>query len=209
MTSSSSSSRKKKLTECQLSTHDVQASFCGLLVQHLSEQCGPCPSGAWKRLPFFMMVTIAPPLATAPYVSVSYFLLAMEKNPLDATLFANRSLCWLRLREGKRALLDARQCRIMCPPLNARDYNGEVDSFMQALQLEPASDEIKQALREAIYAMKSAVACGGTTELLNCCILCISLLIALCRIYCDPNILLLRRLNLAICSFSVASCDQL
>ncbi|KAJ1266207.1 hypothetical protein BS78_08G133400 [Paspalum vaginatum] len=95
---------------------------------------------------------------------------AMEKDPLDATLFANRSLCWLRLREGERALLDAQQCRIMCPRWSKawyregaalsllKDYEGAVDSFMQALHLDPASDEINKALWEAIDAMKSAAA---------------------------------------------------
>ncbi|PVH63184.1 hypothetical protein PAHAL_3G487400 [Panicum hallii] len=36
---------------------------------------------------------------------------AVEKDPLEATLFSNRSLCWLRLREGERALSDARRCK--------------------------------------------------------------------------------------------------
>jgi hypothetical protein len=40
---------------------------------------------------------------------------ALEKAPLDATLFANRSLCWLRLREGDVALLDARRCKALRP----------------------------------------------------------------------------------------------
>lgn len=39
----------------------------------------------------------------------------MGKDPLDATLFANWSLCWLRLREGERALSDARDCRALNP----------------------------------------------------------------------------------------------
>jgi hypothetical protein len=39
---------------------------------------------------------------------------AMTKNPRDATLFANRShICWLRLREGERALSDARRCKTL------------------------------------------------------------------------------------------------
>lgn len=36
-------------------------------------------------------------------------------NPLDATLFANLSLCWLRMGEGKHALTDAVQCRMLRP----------------------------------------------------------------------------------------------
>nr|CAB3466411.1 unnamed protein product [Digitaria exilis] len=40
---------------------------------------------------------------------------AAEMDPLDATLFANQSLCWLRMGEGNRALTDAVKCRMMRP----------------------------------------------------------------------------------------------
>ncbi|WVZ91132.1 hypothetical protein U9M48_037341 [Paspalum notatum var. saurae] len=36
-------------------------------------------------------------------------------DPLDATLFANRSLCWQRLKEGERALSDAQRCKELRP----------------------------------------------------------------------------------------------
>ncbi|GJM95247.1 hypothetical protein PR202_ga11959 [Eleusine coracana subsp. coracana] len=39
----------------------------------------------------------------------------MEEGPLDATLFSNRSLCWLWKNEGDLALEDARQCKMMRP----------------------------------------------------------------------------------------------
>lgn len=39
----------------------------------------------------------------------------MKRDPFDATLFANRSICWLRQREGDRALLDAQQFTMMRP----------------------------------------------------------------------------------------------
>jgi len=39
-----------------------------------------------------------------------------------------------------------------------KDYKGAADAFLQALKLDPASDEIKKALRETIDAMKSAAA---------------------------------------------------
>nr|CAB3466406.1 unnamed protein product [Digitaria exilis] len=95
---------------------------------------------------------------------------AMELDLLDATLLANRSLCWLRLGEGDRALLDAEQCRMMSPRWSKawyregaalsllKDYKGAVDAFVQALKLDPASEEIRKALMEAMDAMKSAVA---------------------------------------------------
>nr|XP_025878019.1 tankyrase-2 isoform X3 [Oryza sativa Japonica Group] len=93
---------------------------------------------------------------------------AMDKSPLDATLFANRSLCWLRQREGDRALLDAQQCRMLRPGWSKawyregaalsfmKDYKGAVDAFGEALKLDPMSDEVKNALREAIECLKRA-----------------------------------------------------
>uniref|UniRef100_A0A0E0BUV8 Uncharacterized protein n=1 Tax=Oryza glumipatula TaxID=40148 RepID=A0A0E0BUV8_9ORYZ len=54
--------------------------------------------------------------AEGEYITAIYFYTkALEKAPLDATLFANRSLCWLRLREGDVALLDARRCKALRP----------------------------------------------------------------------------------------------
>ncbi|TVU06184.1 hypothetical protein EJB05_49383 [Eragrostis curvula] len=128
--------------------------------------------------------------AKGDYVAAIYFYcLAMEKDPLDATLLANRSLCWLRLGEGDRALLDAQQCRMMSPHWSKawyregaalsllKDYKGAVDAFVQALKLDPASEEIRKALRqmffllpsistfkEAMDALKSAVAPGRVEQ---------------------------------------------
>lgn len=44
---------------------------------------------------------------------ISYLFIAL--NPRDASLFSNRSLCWLHLGEGKKALMDAEACRMMRP----------------------------------------------------------------------------------------------
>ncbi|KAL6622582.1 hypothetical protein ACP70R_032461 [Stipagrostis hirtigluma subsp. patula] len=107
--------------------------------------------------------------AKGDYLAAIYFYdLAMDIDPLDATLFANRSLCWLRMREGELALLDAQQCKRMRPCWSKawyregaalsllKNHKGAVDVFMEALNLDPASGEIKKALREAMEAMKSA-----------------------------------------------------
>ncbi|XP_021321799.1 serine/threonine-protein phosphatase 6 regulatory ankyrin repeat subunit A [Sorghum bicolor] len=109
--------------------------------------------------------------AKGEYLTAIYFYCqAMNRDPFDATLFANRSICWLRQREGDRALLDAQQCTMMRPDWSKgwyregaalaflKDYKRAVVAFERALKLDPASDEIKKALREATDAMKSAAA---------------------------------------------------
>ncbi|CAN6352271.1 unnamed protein product [Urochloa humidicola] len=97
---------------------------------------------------------------------------AMYKDPLDATLFANISLCWLRLGDGEQALLDAQKCKIMRPGWSKawyhegealmllKNYKGAANSFVEALKLEPANGEIKTALREAIEALRRAAHSG-------------------------------------------------
>uniref|UniRef100_A0A0D3HWG4 Serine/threonine-protein kinase BSK1-like TPR repeats domain-containing protein n=1 Tax=Oryza barthii TaxID=65489 RepID=A0A0D3HWG4_9ORYZ len=102
--------------------------------------------------------------AKGDYLTAIYFYtLAMDKSPLDATLFANRSLCWLRQREGDRALLDAQQCRMLRPGWSKawyregaalsfmKDYKGAVDAFGEALKLDPMSDEVKNVLRSYFH----------------------------------------------------------
>ncbi|CAL4898034.1 unnamed protein product [Urochloa decumbens] len=93
---------------------------------------------------------------------------AMQKDALDATLFANRSLCWLRLGNGEKALLDAQKCKIIRPNWSKawyregaalkllKNYKGAANAFVEALKLDPANDEINTALREAIDALRCA-----------------------------------------------------
>ncbi|NP_001132274.1 uncharacterized protein LOC100193710 [Zea mays] len=99
--------------------------------------------------------------ARGEYPAAVYFYTMVLENDLDATAFANRSLCWLRLREGAKALLDAQQCKMIRPRWSKawyregaalsllKDYQGAVNAFTEALKLDPASLEIKKALREA------------------------------------------------------------
>ncbi|XP_048528378.1 putative ankyrin repeat protein RF_0381 [Triticum urartu] len=101
------------------------------------------------------------------YITAMYFYgLVMDIDPLDATMFANRSLCWLWMREGDRALEDARQCVMMRPRWSKawyregkalsfmKDYKGAANAFLKAQELDPKSDEITKALREAVDAME-------------------------------------------------------
>ncbi|TVU00350.1 hypothetical protein EJB05_54245 [Eragrostis curvula] len=98
--------------------------------------------------------------------AIYYYGLAMEEDPLDATLFANRSLCWLQMNEGDLALEDAQQCKVLRPNWSKawyregkalsllKNYEGAADAFMEALKLDSESVEVKTALREALEAMK-------------------------------------------------------
>ncbi|KAK1650408.1 hypothetical protein QYE76_068213 [Lolium multiflorum] len=84
-------------------------------------------------------------------------------------MFSNRCLCWLRMREGERALSDAQRCRRLMPGWCKawylegtalsfmEDYQGAADAFMEALRLDPESDEIKRALGEAMESKRSSI----------------------------------------------------
>lgn len=39
----------------------------------------------------------------------------MRVDRYDAELFSNRSLCWIRLGDGRRALRDAKWCKLLRP----------------------------------------------------------------------------------------------
>uniref|UniRef100_A0A0D9YSG5 Uncharacterized protein n=1 Tax=Oryza glumipatula TaxID=40148 RepID=A0A0D9YSG5_9ORYZ len=87
--------------------------------------------------------------------------LAIALNPTDASLFSNRSLCWLHLGEGKKALMDAEACRMMRPDwpkacyrkgaalMLLKDYKKACNSFLDGLKLEPENIEMKNALRHS------------------------------------------------------------
>ncbi|CAN6361700.1 unnamed protein product [Urochloa humidicola] len=106
--------------------------------------------------------------------AANFYGLAISIKPFDATLFAKRSLCWLRLRDGNDALLDARVCKMLCPGWaiawyregaalsSLKNHKGAVDAFAEALKLDPNSKKIKKALRKAKASMRSS---GGSGEL--------------------------------------------
>ncbi|KAK1626398.1 hypothetical protein QYE76_000713 [Lolium multiflorum] len=93
--------------------------------------------------------------------AISLFEQVLYMNPLDAPMIANQSLCWLRMRHGGRALEKARKCRMMRPGWSMawyiegaalsfmKDYKDAADAFREALQLDPKSEEIREALRKA------------------------------------------------------------
>uniref|UniRef100_A0A0D9VG43 Uncharacterized protein n=1 Tax=Leersia perrieri TaxID=77586 RepID=A0A0D9VG43_9ORYZ len=86
---------------------------------------------------------------------------ALNHDPEDATLYSNRSICWLKMDEGMNALLDAQVCRTMrsdwpkaCYREGAvhmflKDYEKACDAFLDGLKLEPGNIEIENRLRYA------------------------------------------------------------
>ncbi|KAM0823533.1 hypothetical protein ACQ4PT_070810 [Festuca glaucescens] len=87
-----------------------------------------------------------------------YYDLVTQIDPYDATIFANHSLCWLRLKNGDKALEEARKCRMMRPRWSKawyregaalsfmKDHKGAT-AFREALQLDPKNEDIRKALR--------------------------------------------------------------
>uniref|UniRef100_M8C438 Putative ankyrin repeat protein n=1 Tax=Aegilops tauschii TaxID=37682 RepID=M8C438_AEGTA len=64
--------------------------------------------------------------------AMSFYGKVLDTDPSDATMYANQSLCWLRMRHGKLALEDALKCRMMRPRWSKAWYReGAVLSFMK------------------------------------------------------------------------------
>ncbi|KAM3207144.1 hypothetical protein ACQJBY_062388 [Aegilops geniculata] len=98
--------------------------------------------------------------------AMTFYGKVLDTDPSDATMYANQSLCWLRMRHGKLALEDAVKCRMMRPRWSKawyregaalsfmKNYEGAADAFREALQLDPKNEEIKEVLRKAEKAVE-------------------------------------------------------
>ncbi|KAK3139894.1 hypothetical protein QOZ80_5AG0392280 [Eleusine coracana subsp. coracana] len=98
--------------------------------------------------------------------SKNYSLLMQDKP--SATLYSNRSLCKLRMGDGKGALSDAKQCRMMRPGwakacyrqgaahMLLKEYKQACDAFLDAEKLDPGNEEIERELRKAMELMKNS-----------------------------------------------------
>ncbi|TVU30038.1 hypothetical protein EJB05_21641, partial [Eragrostis curvula] len=96
----------------------------------------------------------------------TFYTKAMDLDPDDATLFSNRSLCWLRQGDGEKALLDALECKKMQPDwpkacyrqgaslMLLEDYESASEAFFEGFKLDPENAEIEHALREAMESLK-------------------------------------------------------
>ncbi|KAL6634313.1 hypothetical protein ACP70R_026984 [Stipagrostis hirtigluma subsp. patula] len=95
-----------------------------------------------------------------------YTAATMNGNSVDATLYSNRSLCWIKMGEGEKALFDADMCRCLQPDwpkacyrqgaahMFLKDYEKACDAFLDGLKLDPANVEIENALSEASNSLK-------------------------------------------------------
>ncbi|CAL4887795.1 unnamed protein product [Urochloa decumbens] len=98
--------------------------------------------------------------------AAEFYSMALELDPEDATLFSNRSLCWLHMGRPLLSLLDAFECRKKRPDwpkacyrqgmalMSLKDYKGACESLLDALKLDPWSSELKDALWKAIGSLK-------------------------------------------------------
>ncbi|KAG8389260.1 hypothetical protein BUALT_Bualt02G0210500 [Buddleja alternifolia] len=89
---------------------------------------------------------------------------AIFLDPTDATMLSNRSLCWARLNDGKRALSDAEACIQLNPHWPKAHYREGVawtllknysmasEAFSQALKFDPQNQEIQKAFKDAVEA---------------------------------------------------------
>ncbi|KAF2940661.1 hypothetical protein DAI22_03g290800 [Oryza sativa Japonica Group] len=91
---------------------------------------------------------------------------ALELDYFDATLYSNRSLCYLRIGEVQKALLDAEMCVKLRPEwvkghyregaalMLLKEHKKAFEVFLNALKLDPANADIEKVLWEALEAMK-------------------------------------------------------
>ncbi|XP_044391782.1 heat shock protein sti1 homolog [Triticum aestivum] len=101
------------------------------------------------------------------YISASaFYTKAIDVDPNDATLFSNRSLCWLRTGDGPKALLDALHSREMRPDwpkacyrqgaalMLLKDYKSACGALLDGFKLDMENAEMECAIREAMESLK-------------------------------------------------------
>nr|AAK26124.1 putative protein phosphatase [Oryza sativa Japonica Group]ABF98207.1 TPR Domain containing protein [Oryza sativa Japonica Group] len=91
---------------------------------------------------------------------------ALELDYFDATLYSNRSLCYLQIGKAQKALLDAKKCVKLRPKwmkghyregaalMLLKEHKKAFEAFLNALKLDPANAEIEKVMWEAVEAMK-------------------------------------------------------
>ncbi|XBI48963.1 hypothetical protein VPH35_112603 [Triticum aestivum] len=97
------------------------------------------------------------------YLNASLFYSqALNVDHYDARLLANRSVCWLCLGNGDKALEDASQCKVRHPKwagayrqhgaalMFLKEYEKACEAFSRGLDLDPESDELEKLFRKAM-----------------------------------------------------------
>ncbi|CAN6335253.1 unnamed protein product [Urochloa humidicola] len=94
--------------------------------------------------------------------ALEFYTQALKVDQFDATLFSNRSICWLRLGDGNKALYDAMECKDLRPKwakayyrkgaalMFLKDYGSAYDTLSRGLELDPESEEMETLLWEAM-----------------------------------------------------------
>lgn len=102
--------------------------------------------------------------------SSAFYTQAVRIDPFDATLFSDRSLCWHRMGDGKRALQDALRCKRLRPIwtkayyregaalMLLKDYAKACEKLSEGLELDPESDEIDKLYWEAMELKNASTA---------------------------------------------------
>uniref|UniRef100_A0A804LSX5 Ankyrin repeat family protein n=1 Tax=Zea mays TaxID=4577 RepID=A0A804LSX5_MAIZE len=91
---------------------------------------------------------------------------AIGLDSFDATLYSNRSLCYLKIGEAQKALLDAETCINNRPDwvkgyyrkgaalMLLKEHKRALDAFLDGLKVDPTSAEMEKAMRAALEAVK-------------------------------------------------------
>ncbi|XP_020180963.1 uncharacterized protein [Aegilops tauschii subsp. strangulata] len=92
--------------------------------------------------------------------AIPLYSMALKLDDTDATLYSNRSICWLHLGDGDEALSDAQACTRVWPDWEKgyyrqgmafhllEDYVSACAAFSKALELDPGNPIIINALRD-------------------------------------------------------------
>ncbi|KAI3518906.1 hypothetical protein L1887_07796 [Cichorium endivia] len=97
-------------------------------------------------------------------MAVDAYTQAIDFDPSDATLFSNRSLCWIRLGQADQALTDAQSCRELRPNWAKawyregaalrlmQKFDEAANAFYEGVKLDPENKELVNAFKEAVEA---------------------------------------------------------
>ncbi|KAM0859089.1 hypothetical protein ACQ4PT_047426 [Festuca glaucescens] len=92
---------------------------------------------------------------------------ALRADPSDRKMLANRSLCWLRLGDGQKALEDAIKCKLSNKDwaeahhrvgealMMLKEYEKACEVLTRGLELDPENDEIDKLFWEAMKLKKN------------------------------------------------------